>query len=305
MEGSWRLTGSSESSCARGRDNGGWAKRLGLSSLAASSWVSSPGNDVYKGLEIIARAGFTHIEYSDQSRPSFLDSPRDELARIRACADGLGLVLWSAHSPCGMVDLADPDPEKRAEAFDVHCRCLEGLAVLGVPHFVVHQVSAAESDPAERLRVGLSSVMRLRFVAKEFGIRLLVENFTIFDPEDLLDFVDLAGEDGLGVVLDTGHEWQMGRDPAEGIRIAAPHLRSVHLHDNHGEGSIDEHLPPGMGTTDWPAVLDALDEVGYAGPLMMEVIPHVDATKGMSPEELTGTCFDNMRRILAETGRLD
>ena len=100
-----------------------------------------------------------------------------------------------------MVDLADPDPEKRAEAFDVHCRCLEGLAVLGVPHFVVHQVSAAESDPEERLRVGLSSVMRLRFVAKEFGIRLLVENFTIFDPEDLLDFVDLAGEDGLGVVL--------------------------------------------------------------------------------------------------------
>lgn len=305
MEGSWRLTGLSESNRARGRDGGGWAKRLGLSSLAASSCVSSPGNDVYKGLEIIAQAGFTHVEYSDQSRPSFLDSPDDELERIRACADSLGLVLWSAHSPSAMVDLADPDPAKRAEAFDVHCRCLEGLAALGIPHFVVHQVSTAENDPEERLRVGLDAVMRLRFVAQDFGIRLLVENFTIFDPEDLLDFVDLAGEDGLGIVLDTGHEWQMGRDPAEGIRMSGPQLRSVHLHDNHGEGSIDEHLPPGMGTTNWPAVLDALDEVGYAGPLMMEVIPHVEATKGMSPEELTNACYENMLRILAETGRAD
>lgn len=304
MEGPWRLTGSSASK-AGGRSDQRFARfRPGLSSLAAASWVSSPGNDIYRGLEIIARTGFTHVEYSDQSRPSFLDTPQGELERIRAHAESLGLVLWSAHSPCGMVDLADPDPAKRADALDVHRRCLDGLAVLGVPHFVVHQVSGAEKDPQERLRTGLDAVMRLRFAARECGIKLLVENFTFFTPEDLMDFIELAGDDGLGIVLDTGHEWQMGRDPAEGIRTVAPHLCSVHLHDNHGEGSVDEHLPPGMGTTNWPDVLDALDEASYRGPLMMEVIPHMEATRHMTPEHLCQTSFEGLRGFLAETGRL-
>ncbi len=34
------------------------------------------------------------------------------------------------------------------------------------------------------------------------------------------------------------------------------HIRSTHLHDNHGEK--DEHLWPGDGTIDWPGTMEEL-----------------------------------------------
>jgi len=38
---------------------------IGIATLAVSSREFHPNTDLYKGLEIIASTGFTHIEYND------------------------------------------------------------------------------------------------------------------------------------------------------------------------------------------------------------------------------------------------
>lgn len=275
---------------------------LGLSSLAAASRIYFPDVDAFAGLAMIADQGFTHVEYSDQTRPSFLNADDGDLERIRAHADALGLTLWSAHSPCGDYNLTAEDLAKRKEALDAHRRCLDGLAALGIPRFVVHQVGGGSLSKEEQVKVGVEAVCHLRDHARQYDITLLIENFGSFDPQDLLDFLALTGDEGLGIVIDTGHEWMVGRDPAQAIRVAGERLVSLHIQDNHGEGTGDEHLPPGYGTTDWAAVIDALAEVEYGGPYMMEVIPHVAPITEMTPREVVRVCYESMMKALGEQG---
>ena len=277
--------------------------RLGLSSLAAASSIYFPDVDAYAGLEIIAKQGFSHIEYSDQTQPSYLDTPEGELAKIRSHAADLGLTLWSAHSPCGRFDLTADDPAKRQEAIEAHRRSLDGLAVLGIPHFVIHQVGGGNMDKSEKVKLGLEAVHDLREHARQYEILLLIENFVAFDAHDLVSFLAQTGDEGIGICIDTGHEWQVGRNPAKAIRVAGDHLVSLHIQDNHGKGSADEHLPPTYGTTDWPEVMKALSEVGYAGPYMMEVIPHVRPASEMTPRQLVRVCYETMSKIVEEHGQ--
>jgi hypothetical protein len=49
--------------------------------------------------------------------------------------------------------------------------------------------------------------------------------------------------------------------------------------DNDGAGD-DQHIMPGLGTTDWPALLAALDNMNYAGPRTFE------CCTGIAPEAL-------------------
>lgn len=278
--------------------------QIGLATLAASSRHYSPDSDTYNGLRLIAEAGIRYIEYNDQSVPSYWESDEAELRRIRACAEELGLTLWSAHSPCGDCDLAAAEPPERREALDIHRRCIDGLAVLGIPHFVIHQVGGAKIDKSEKTKYGAESVAALRPHAQASGVRLLIENFTHFDAHDLLAFLEAIGPDGLGIVLDTGHEHQVGRGVPEAVRLVAPHLVSLHAHDNHGadSGQGDEHLPPGYGTTDWPATIAALRDVEYAGPFMMEVIPHKRPLSEMKPRQVVRACAQAAREVLAHAG---
>ena len=47
------------------------------------------------------------------------------------------------------------------------------------------------------------------------------------------------------------------------IRILGSDISILHLHDNNS--NWDDHLLPGMGNIKWPAVFDALDDIGYTG----------------------------------------
>jgi sugar phosphate isomerase/epimerase len=271
---------------------------LGFSSLAAASDAFFPEIDGYRGLEMLARYGFTHVELSEQTQPSYLTASAQELERFRRHADGLGMTLWSAHSPCISTNLSAPDEQERQRSLDVHFRALEGLAALGVPYFVVHQVGNEEDSKAEKLRRGMGSVMRLRHEARKVGITLLIENFPYFGPTDLNDFLLMADPEGLGIVIDIGHEWLAGRDPAQAIIDCVEHLRSIHLHDNYGLEGGDDHLPVGHGTLDWAPVFAALDAVAYDGPLMLEVLPITDPLKDMPAEDLVRLCRETLLGVL-------
>ena len=57
-------------------------------------------------------------------------------------------------------------------------------------------------------------------------------------------------------------------DVPRAIREAGQWLRTVHLHDN--IGIADAHQAAGDGILPWHAILEALREVGYRGPLLSE-----------------------------------
>src|SRR5699024_11928521 len=67
----------------------------------------------------------------------------------------------------------------------------------------------------------------------------------------------------IGLALDSYHLNIEERSPAAAIRAAGPHLRVMQVCGN-------DRGPVGGDHTDWNAILDALDEVSYTGPLTVE-----------------------------------
>ncbi|HLL89925.1 MAG TPA: sugar phosphate isomerase/epimerase family protein [Tepidisphaeraceae bacterium] len=63
-------------------------------------------------------------------------------------------------------------------------------------------------------------------------------------------------------------------DPVAAVRTLGPHLGHVHVKDATPSGApgVDwgDEVVVGTGAVDWRAFLDALDEVGYEGPLAIE-----------------------------------
>jgi sugar phosphate isomerase/epimerase len=109
------------------------------------------------------------------------------------------------------------------------------------------------------------------------------------NAEAMLALLDRLPADRAGVCIDTGHLHQW-TDVVKYIDAMTGRIISVHLQDNHGQK--DEHLLPGSGTIDWPAVLAALHRSNYTGVLMCE-----GADPGKAPAANARTFVERMREL--------
>ncbi len=275
--------------------------QIGLATLLASSSQTAPDRTLFDCLPLFKQAGVAAIEYNDQSFPRFWKDPLDQVSAAADLARELGLELWSAHNPCADYDVATLDEQARREAVEATRYMIGVLGRIGVRHLVVHHVSGpADRDPGI-LEAGHRVLAELLPVAADSGVTLLIENLGNWPVARLLPTLELFGEEHLGIVVDVGHAHHspLPVTAESEIRAAGPHLRSLHVHDNHGPQAGDEHLPPGWGTVDWPAVVRALADVGYRGPFMMEVMRSNPRMEPISPEEAIFVAADAAREVLA------
>ncbi|SCL15021.1 Xylose isomerase-like TIM barrel [Micromonospora nigra] len=110
----------------------------------------------------------------------------------------------------------------------------------------------------------VTGVRQARDAADELGVRLAVEykpGTMVPDAAAALELVRAAP--GTGVLLDTGHAYAAGEDPADVVRRLGDRLWHVHLGDA-APGREDDDLPLGR-LHDARPVLAALDAVGFTG----------------------------------------
>jgi sugar phosphate isomerase/epimerase len=123
------------------------------------------------------------------------------------------------------------------------------------------------------------------------GIKFALEvhpgqiTFDYYTAERALEAVD--GREDFGFLFDPSHLHWQGLDPVEFLRRFPDRIFHVHIKDAavtlNGRSSIlNSHLPygdgrrgwefraPGRGGIDWEAVMRALNEIGYEGPLAVE-----------------------------------
>jgi sugar phosphate isomerase/epimerase len=128
-------------------------------------------------------------------------------------------------------------------------------------------------------------------VCRDCGIKFAFEvhpgqiAFDLYSAEMALDA--LRGRDEFGFTFDPSHLHWQGLDPVEFVRRFPDRIYHVHLKDAsltlNGRSSIlnsylQEGDPrrgwsfraPGRGGIDWEAVIRALNEIGYDGPLAVE-----------------------------------
>ncbi len=113
--------------------------------------------------------------------------------------------------------------------------------------------------------------------ARAAGVVLAVEPLNRYETS-LLNTVDQAltalaplPADGCGLALDVYHLNIEESDPAAAIRRAGARLAHVQVCAN-------DRGAPGADHLDWPALLAAVDDTGYAGPLVIESFTGENAT---------------------------
>lgn len=240
---------------------------------ACMLYMCKGGKSLREKFEILKRAGFDGVE---------LDSPSPiPLDEILAARDATGLAV------CGVVDsvhwrlsLADPDADVRKQALTAletalrDCKALGGDSVLLVPALVTKRVSY--DDAYRRSQEELRKVLPL---AAELRVKIGIENVWndfLLSPLEAARYVDELESPWIGWHLDCGNVVTYGH-PEQWVRILGARLAKLHIKDYSRKRRDDEgrwkgfEVGLGEGDVDWPAVVSALDEVGYSGWASAEV----------------------------------
>jgi sugar phosphate isomerase/epimerase len=135
-------------------------------------------------------------------------------------------------------------------------------------------------EPALAMQRLVDGCARVVEHAAAAGVTLGFEPEPGMFVETIAQWLDLHGELGepacFGLTLDIGHCRAVEPlDVADCVRIAGPYLVNVQIDDMNR--SVHEHLEFGAGEIDFPPVLAALTEVGYAGLVAVELPRHSHA----------------------------
>lgn len=202
---------------------------------------------------------------------------RDECARLdyaelARLSEKYGVELWSFHLPFAPLSEIEMSCEATADATVAYYAGLIRMgSEIGIKRFVVHPSGEpiAECDRAARMARSRKSLARLAEVAEKYGATVAVEDLPRTclgrSSDEVMELI--SAHPALRVCFDTNH--LLAEDPVKFIRALGDKIVTLHVSDY---DFIDErHWLPGEGDTDWQALMDALDEVGYSGVWMYEI----------------------------------
>jgi inosose dehydratase len=246
-----------------------------------------PGRDLDAFLAVIADLGFAGIQYGD---------PGPDPGTVRARFEAHGVSLAERYLPIRCtVDGPVRDAVADARAHQDQVVALGGqMLVAAIDGSSERDGHAGRADAAPELSSeGWKRLIDLLGELARRGEDLGVD--TTFHPH-AGTFVETPAEtarlmehtdpDQLGLCLDTGHWTVGGGDPITAVRTYSARLRHLHLKDvdasvlaglQAGEvpsftAAVEDVVfnPLGEGVLDLDGLLAALDELGYAGWLMVE-----------------------------------
>jgi len=218
-------------------------------------------------LEIASRAGAQGVELF-AAKQHFDYTSREHVSEIASWFTSNAVEPFSMHAPlfpdremgragAPAVNVLHPEKSRRIDAMDEVKRALEVAERIPLKYLIVHLGEKDDRWSPRSIEYALTALEHLGVFASPLGVRLLVENLTsdATSPEHLIEILTIGHLSNVGVCLDLGHAHISQSVPAA-IETLGERIRSVHIHDNHG--FKDEHLWPGDGTIDWPAVAKAL-----------------------------------------------
>lgn len=244
-----------------------------MRAIGVNTWVwTSPLTDANLPdlLRHIAGLGFDAVELPLE-RAGDIDPERTATVLRET---GLTPCVVGAMAPGRDLVATDPHTVERTRAY--LRACIDLAAAIGAravcgPFYAqtgrVWRLAAADRPAAYReWRDGLAPVVEH---AAERGVRIGIEPLNRYETS-LVNTVDQALEGlgpllgpSLGLALDSYHLNIEERSSADAVRRAGEHLVHVQVCGS-------DRGAPGGDQTDWPPLLAALDEVGYAGPLVIE-----------------------------------
>ncbi|GAB5516129.1 sugar phosphate isomerase/epimerase family protein [Rhodopirellula baltica] len=263
-------------------------------------------------LQLAKDAGFDGIELNyDLDSDLSPKSGTKEFTEIRKMADEIGIAISGV---CSFLfwpyPLTSNDPAERARGMELAGKMTQAAHDLGTENLLVvpgavHMPWREDHDPTPNDvcdRRAREAIGKLLPQAEKLNVKLNMENIFfngfLMSPMEMADFVDSFQSEHVRVHFDTGNimEYQF---PEHWIPILGDRIQNVHLKEYTKKGSdhsLEAFRPLLDGTTNWPAVLEAFDAIGYDGYLTFEYFhPYAHF-----PEALIYQTSDSLDRMLGK-----
>jgi hexulose-6-phosphate isomerase len=237
-------------------------------------------------LQLAKEAGFDAVELNyDLDNDLSPKATSKDYAAIRKMADQIGIAISGL---CSFLfwpyPLTSNDPAKRARGLELAQLIAMAAHDLGVENVLVvpgavHIPWRNDHEPVpndicdQRARQAVGQLLK---TAEKLGVYLNIENIFfngyLLSPFEMNQFVDSFQSEHVRVHFDTGNIMQY-QFPEHWIPILGHRIRNTHFKEfskKSTDHSLETFRPLLDGTTNWPAVMEALRKVNYTGYLTFE-----------------------------------
>jgi D-psicose/D-tagatose/L-ribulose 3-epimerase len=264
-------------------------------------WTSPLTTDEIKQLAPrIKGMGFDWIEFPIEGLSDFDYKQAGQIARDL----GMGVSACAAMGPDR--DLIHEDKAIRDNGMAYIRHCIEALHTMGANNLVGPIYSAVgrvwQQTADERKKDVDLLVEQLTALAKDAenrGVVLCVEPLNRFETsfinthEQVIEVVDRVNQPGCRVMLDTFH--MNIEEKSLGMAIRATGTRLAHFH-----ACENDRGAPGSGNVTWTQVAQALSDIGYDGPIVIESF--TNKVKSIARAAAIWRPFESSQDALAENG---
>jgi L-ribulose-5-phosphate 3-epimerase len=263
-------------------------------------------------LKLAKRAGFDGIELNyDLDNDLSPKSGTKEYEAIRKMADKIGIAISGL---CSFLfwpyPLTSNDTTKRERGLELAGKIAQAAHDLGVKNVLVvpgavHIPWRTDHEPVPNDicdRRAREAVGKLASGAEKLGVYLNIENIFfngyLMTPMEMNTFVDSFHSEHVRVHFDTGNI-SMFQHAEHWIPILGKRIQNIHFKEFTKKGtdySLETFRPLLDGTTNWPAVIEALEQINYRGYLTFEYFhPYLHY-----PEALVYQTSDSLNRMLGK-----
>lgn len=243
--------------------------RLGLSSGAF--YPNLPTEEVPL---VAARLGIAEVEVMLQTRGEY------EAAFVRTIAANCRAAdvrVHAIHTFQSLHPIAAEYPRRTREARELFDRGIAAAVELGARAVVWHGLSRQEARAADAWERFVAVAAELAVACGAAGVTLAIENVSWCVVSSVREVMALAARlpelgppEAIGFAFDPFQAAEAGANPFMVLAAMEGRLADVHVSDRKVGDPASRHLPPGDGDLPWPALVRAIANSGYDGPLIAE-----------------------------------
>jgi D-psicose/D-tagatose/L-ribulose 3-epimerase len=203
-------------------------------------------------------------------------------------------------------DLIHEDETIRNNGMDFVRRCVDACQIMGVTNLVGPIYSAVgrtwQQTPADRMRdvdLLVKQLSSLAGYAADRGVVLCIEPLNRFETSFInlasqaIEVVDRVCSPSCQILLDTFHMGIEEKSLGSAIRAAGDRLKHFHACEN-------DRGAPGSGHVPWSDVAQALEDINYDGPVVIESF--TNKVKSIARAAAIWRSFEPSQDALAQNG---
>ena len=232
--------------------------------------------DIVKGLDSASKYGYDGVELSLLNSQA-LDQEwyMEKLGELNLQV--FAIATAQTYSTDGY-SLYTSDGEKREQAIKrikAHIDFASKLNAMVIIGGIRGKFTGAKEDWGIQREKGSQALVSCVGYAQKRGVTLLLEPINRYETniinrvEEALEVVEEIGSKSLRLLIDTFHMNIEERSIVESVLLAGSYLAYIHFADNN-------RLAPGWGHIDFSQVLSGLKEMGYQGPISVEILAEPD-----------------------------